>query len=411
MWYDICSGGAGDPAQNKTLSWPCHSGATSYALTTHGRHLALLKSLLGTPTDATLSDFAGFSTQPAGQAAAGFAVSSPDSDGDSVVVALVVDAATYAAHASITVEFNAGTLRADAKAELVTVLPSAQRLALPLIPVPSGGLECRVPMEAMALAAIDKQGSRTFAIAYVQVQVKANVDGGILPRKTDDNSTTPGTAPDASCVKLAESWCSAEPSCRAFGIYGNWIQLHPCNATMPNKDWRVFIKGDADSYRLLPGTLDINGSACTQTLRGRQGGHCSGPAPPAPEPACGWAPGATPCGPAPPRPYKVVGSVSTGVLEASIFVWHGKEYMLENMFCKLGDGPEPQHYGQWDSRFAGHSYARIRELRTGRFVVNISETIGTSFVSPFVDTEHDTLWLAANVSSTFPLSARCGRLN
>ena len=74
MWYDICSGGAGDPAQNKTLSWPCHSGATSYALTTHGRHLALLKSLLGTPTDATLSDFARFRTQPAGQAAAGFAV-------------------------------------------------------------------------------------------------------------------------------------------------------------------------------------------------------------------------------------------------------------------------------------------------------------------------------------------------
>ena len=74
----------------------------------------------------------------------------------------------------------------------MSVLPaptSAQRLVLPLIPAPSGGLGCRVPTEAMALAAIDKQGSRTFAIAYVQVQVKANVDGGILPRKTDDNST------------------------------------------------------------------------------------------------------------------------------------------------------------------------------------------------------------------------------
>ena len=174
MWYDICSGGAGDPAQNKTLSWPCHSGATSYTLTTHGWHLALLKSLLGTPTDATLSDFVGFGTQPPGQAAAGFAVSSPDSDGDSVVVALVVDAAVYAAHASITVEFNAGTLHVDAKAELVTVLPLAQRLALPLTPTPSGGVECRVPMEAMALAAIDKQGSRTFAIAYIHVQVRTS---------------------------------------------------------------------------------------------------------------------------------------------------------------------------------------------------------------------------------------------
>jgi len=40
--------------------------------------------------------------------------------------------------------------------------------------------------------------------------------------------------------------------------------------------------------------------------------------------------------------------------------------------------------------------AGIRELKTGRFVANISETIGTSFVSPFVDEEKDTLWLAAN---------------
>lgn len=38
--------------------------------------------------------------------------------------------------------------------------------------------------------------------------------------------------------------------------------------------------------------------------------------------------------PPPQRPYQVLGSVSTGVLEASIFLWHGTEMMLENLYCE-----------------------------------------------------------------------------
>jgi hypothetical protein len=217
---------------------------------------------------------------------------------------------------------------------------------------------------------------------------------GALAAKTDDASPR---SEDTACVKLAESWCTVEPLCRAFGVFNDMVQLHSCNVTMPNSDWRIYAKSNKNSYTLLPGKVDINASACTTPLPGRKGGTCL----PKPQPSepCGWAPGATPCAPAPPRPYRVLGSVSTGVLEASIFLWHGTEMMLENLYCEDSSKkgyPSPDHYGRYDSRFANHSYARIRELKTGRFVANISETIGTSFVSPFVDTDTDTLWLAAN---------------
>ena len=223
----------------------------------------------------------------------------------------------------------------------------------------------------------------------------------MLPGSNQGEGRSPPASEDLACVKLAESWCSADPNCRSFGVFHRRIQLHSCTVTMPNSDWTVYAKSTTTKgYARLPGKVDINASACTQKLTGRTGGSCLGPPPPPPDypNMCGWAPGATPCGPAPVHPYKVLGSVSTGVLEASIFVWHGTEMMLENVYCEDSKPgyPSPDHFGKYDRRFANHSYARIRELKTGRFVANISETIGTSFVSPFVDTGTDTLWLAAN---------------
>ncbi len=49
--------------------------------------------------------------------------------------------------------------------------------------------------------------------------------------------------------------------------------------------------------------------------------------------------------------------------------------MLENINCGYLD-----HFGQWNPAFAGHSYARVRELATGNVVANISESIDFAFV-------------------------------
>eukprot|EP01051_Picozoa_sp_SAG22_P037080 SAG22_NODE_18313_length_289_cov_0.821053_1_plen_65_part_10 len=65
--------------------------------------------------------------------------------------------------------------------------------------------------------------------------------------------------------------------------------------------------------------------------------------------------------------------MSTGVLEASIFLWHGTEMMLENLYCEDSKPgyPSPDHYGKYDTRFANHSYASPRELKPGPLVANI----------------------------------------
>ena len=88
--------------------------------------------------------------------------------------------------------------------------------------------------------------------------------------------------------------------------------------------------------------------------------------------------------------YDVLGSIDVGTGESTIFLWRNKLYILENIFCGYVD-----HYGQWNATFQGKSYARIRELHSGVIVSNVSETVGTSFVSAFVDTEHDRVWLSA----------------
>jgi hypothetical protein len=91
------------------------------------------------------------------------------------------------------------------------------------------------------------------------------------------------------------------------------------------------------------------------------------------------------------RPYDVLGSIDVGTGESSIFLFKGTHFILDNIFCGWID-----HYGQWDPAFAGHSYVRIRELQSGKVIANVTATIGTSFVSAFVDREHGpTVWLSA----------------
>ena len=104
-------------------------------------------------------------------------------------------------------------------------------------------------------------------------------------------------------------------------------------------------------------------------------------------------------GPPPPQkphrlPYAAIGSVDVGTGESSIFLFNNTRYLLDNIFCGYID-----HYGQWDSRFRNHSYVRIRNFDTGQVIANVTESIGTSFVSAFVDHAQpggDVLWLSGS---------------
>ena len=52
-----------------------------------------------------------------------------------------------------------------------------------------------------------------------------------------------------------------------------------------------------------------------------------------------------------------------------------RRYLLENIGCNYLD-----HFGKWNTDFANHSYARIRELHSGVVVANISQTIEYAFM-------------------------------
>jgi len=86
--------------------------------------------------------------------------------------------------------------------------------------------------------------------------------------------------------------------------------------------------------------------------------------------------------------YEVQGSIDVDTLENSIFYFHGVLYLLENIGCGYAE-----HAGKWFPDFEGHSYARIRELKTGHVVSNISSSIGFAFISAFPDYKHDRVWL------------------
>jgi hypothetical protein len=87
-------------------------------------------------------------------------------------------------------------------------------------------------------------------------------------------------------------------------------------------------------------------------------------------------------------PYQSRGSIDVGTCENTIFFWNKTMYLVENIVCGYAD-----HAGIWFPEFAGHSYARIRELYTGRVLVNITTSIGYGFLSGFPDYDHGKLWL------------------
>ncbi len=179
-----------------------------------------------------------------------------------------------------------------------------------------------------------------------------------------------------NCTMVGEQLCSADAKCAAFGVYGNSIQLHGCVQTVPNTDWSIFVRR-GDGYTQLPLGVNINEDACTQHPDSGMEHPCGPPPPPPPPPSP----------PSPPH-YTVMGSVDVGTYENTIFYWKGVMYNLENIACSYWD-----HAGIWDSFWGNNSYARVRELESGRVVSNVSTTRGFGFVSAFADYEHDVMWL------------------
>lgn len=86
--------------------------------------------------------------------------------------------------------------------------------------------------------------------------------------------------------------------------------------------------------------------------------------------------------------YTVEGSIDVFTYENTLFYWRETMYVLENIPCKYAD-----HASRWFPEYANNSYARVRELASGRVVANISSTIGWGFISAFTDYSNDRVWL------------------
>ena len=71
---------------------------------------------------------------------------------------------------------------------------------------------------------------------------------------------------DDNCVTYASTLCDADPRCHSFGLYNGRIQLHGCNATVPNNDWTIYAKptGSAHGYAPLPGHVNVDESRCAE---------------------------------------------------------------------------------------------------------------------------------------------------
>jgi hypothetical protein len=98
-----------------------------------------------------------------------------------------------------------------------------------------------------------------------------------------------------------------------------------------------------------------------------------------------------------PSSYTTKGAIEVDTNENSLFLWHGDLFLLENIPCYYS-----QHASKWDPSYTNASYTRIRRVDDGSIVVNVSETIGFGFVTPFVDEDHDQLWLFGSACN------RCG---
>eukprot|EP01043_Picozoa_sp_COSAG02_P055965 COSAG02_NODE_6567_length_3490_cov_2.565320_1_plen_357_part_00 len=86
-----------------------------------------------------------------------------------------------------------------------------------------------------------------------------------------------------------------------------------------------------------------------------------------------------------------------------MFAWTGKHYMMEGIGCGFWANDSQIVPGAtMDPAFANHSYVRIREVGSGRVVVNIPESQGFGFPNAHVDYEHGTVWIFATPND------RCG---
>jgi hypothetical protein len=74
-----------------------------------------------------------------------------------------------------------------------------------------------------------------------------------------------------SCIEQASGLCDRSTFCKAFGLYGNKIQLHSCsNSTVQNNDWTIYAQklgatsdGAAHhTYTKLPGHVNIDEDHC-----------------------------------------------------------------------------------------------------------------------------------------------------
>ena len=94
------------------------------------------------------------------------------------------------------------------------------------------------------------------------------------------------------------------------------------------------------------------------------------------------------------------GVYDMGPCESTPFWWprDKRMYLMEGI-CYGADFDNASgywgHAGLWDKRYDGHSYMRIRDLKSGAVVINISSSIGFGVPSAFVDYDHQTLWVSA----------------
>ena len=130
-------------------------------------------------------------------------------------------------------------------------------------------------------------------------------------------------------------------------------------------------------------------------------GAATGAAAPVPAPARGFSPGFQ-------SAFKT-GVFSYDTLESTMFAWQGKHFMMEGIGCGAEKG-RPFWANDsaivpgavLDPAFANHSYIRIREVGSGRVVVNVPSSQGYGFPNAHVDYEHSAVWLFAT-----PID-RCG---
>ena len=109
--------------------------------------------------------------------------------------------------------------------------------------------------------------------------------------------------------------------------------------------------------------------------------------------------------------FNVTGAFAATTLETSLFWWKGagpwqnRLILLESIGCGNGTNAYWDHATLYDPTFRNESYFRVRDLRTGVVIDNMTSTIGFGFGSAFVDYDHGVAWVFGTQHS------RCGHLH